>query len=212
MPAPSFLFLVIELLEEVNKILAFWFGPETDEQVIIAKQSGLWWGKHPDVDNNIKEQFGEIYQSAVKGELEDWSQSAKGQLAFIILLDQFSRVINRDSADAFAQDSKALAIALESISKNIDKSLSLIERVFYYMPLEHSENLDNQNQCVALFQQLLFESPERLKNEFQNYLEFAKKHQEIIERFNRFPHRNKLLNRISNAEEMAFLAQPGSSF
>jgi uncharacterized protein (DUF924 family) len=200
------------LIDDINKTLGFWFGNETDEKNVIRKQSELWWGKGVDADINIKEQFEELYQLAVNDKLNDWLKSPKGQLALIILIDQFSRVINRDSADAFSQDSKALAMALEGVSKNCDKSLSFIERVFYYMPLEHSENLDDQSQCVALFQKLLFEVPENLKNEFQGYLQFAEKHKEIIERFHRFPHRNKVLNRISSAEELEFLIQPGSSF
>jgi uncharacterized protein (DUF924 family) len=200
------------LTDQINQILEFWFGTETEQKVIIAKQSGLWWDKNADTDLNIKAQFGESYQSAVNDELNDWLKSTRGQLALIILLDQFSRVLNRESADAFSQDGKALAIALEGISNNFDKSLCLIERVFYYMPLEHSEDIDTQNQCVALFQQLLFEAPEELKKEFQGFLQFAEKHRAIIERFRRFPHRNKVLNRISSAEELEFLTQPGSSF
>lgn len=200
------------MIDGINKVLGFWFGADVDQKEIIRKQSALWWGKDADTDLYINEQFGEIYQSAINGNLNSWSRSIKGQLALIIVLDQFSRVINRDSADAFSQDSKALKIALEGIAKNYDSSLRFIEKVFYYMPLEHSENLDNQSQCVELFQKLLFEVPEGLKNEFQDSLQFAERHKEIIERFRRFPHRNKALNRISSAEELAFLMQPGSSF
>lgn len=200
------------MIDDINKVLGFWFGTDTDPKEIIRKQSALWWGKDANTDLYINEQFGEIYQLAINDNLNSWLSSIKGQLALIIVLDQFSRVINRDSAGAFAQDSKTLKIALEGIAKNYDSSLRFIERVFYYMPLEHSENLDNQSQCVELFQKLLFEVPEDLKNEFQDSLQFAERHKEIIERFRRFPHRNKALNRISSAEELAFLMQPGSSF
>ncbi len=200
------------MIEDINKVLSFWFGTETDQKEIIRQQSGLWWGKHANADLNIKERFGELYHLAINDELDDWLNSIKGQLALIIILDQFSRVINRDSPAAFSQDSKALKIVLEGIGKNYDSALLFIERVFYYMPLEHSENLDNQSQCVALFQKLLFEVPEDLKKEFQGSLQFAEKHKEIIERFRRFPHRNEVLNRLSSAEELKFLIQPGSSF
>jgi len=200
------------LIEDINKVLCFWFGTEAYQKEIIRQQSGLWWGKDANTDLDIKERFGELYQSAINDELSDWLNSIKGQLALIIILDQFSRVINRDSANAFSQDSKALRIALEGIGKNYDSSLSFIERVFYYMPLEHSENLENQSQCVALFQKLLFEVSDDLKVEFEGYLDFAEKHKEIIERFRRFPHRNKVLDRLSNADELEFLIQPGSSF
>lgn len=208
----SLISLTNKLLEDINKVYEFWFGTEIEQQVVIAKKSGLWWSKSIDSDLTVKKEFGDYYNLAINDELSEWLGCTRGQLVLVLLLDQFSRVINRDSAAAFAQDSKVLGIVIEGISKNIDKSLSPIERVFYYMPLEHSEDLDIQNQSVALFQELLFEVPEELKKEFQKFLEFAKKHQEIIERFNRFPHRNKLLNRFSSAEEIAFLAEPGSSF
>ena len=184
------------MIEDINKVLCFWFGTEADQKEIIRQQSGLWWGKDANTDLDIKQRFGELYQSAINDELGDWLNSIKGAHALIIVLDQFSRVINRDSADAFSQDSKALKIALEGISKGYDRSLTFIERVFYYMPLEHSENLDNQSQCVALFQRLLFEVPEDLKDGFEGYLQFSEKHKEVIERFRRFPHRNKVLNRL----------------
>ncbi len=200
------------MIEDINKVLSFWFGTETDQKKIIRQQSGLWWGKDAKTDHVIKERFGELYRLAINDELGDWLNSIKGQLALIIILDQFSRVINRDSLDAFSQDSKALKIALEGIGKNYDSSLRFIERVFYYMLLEHSENLDNQCQCVSLFQKLLFEVPEDLKDGFQGYLQYAEKHKEVIERFRRFPHRNKVLNRLSSANELEFLIQPGSSF
>lgn len=198
--------------EAINNILQFWFGTEVDQKKLIAQQSGIWWGKSDDIDTIIKNKFGQIYQLAINDGLSEWLQTAKGQLALIIVLDQFSRVINRNSSNAFSQDSKALKITLDGISLNIDKSLSVVERVFFYMPLEHAEDIELQNQCVGLFQQLLFDVPEELKNEFQNFLEFAKKHQLIIERFNRFPHRNAVLNRSSSAEEIAFLTEPNSSF
>ncbi|MFT5395768.1 MAG: hypothetical protein ACI85N_000956 [Gammaproteobacteria bacterium] len=200
------------LIEDINKVLCFWFGTETDQKEIIRQQSGLWWGKDANTDLEIKERFGALYQLAINDELCDWLNNIKGAQALIIILDQFSRVINRDSPDAFSQDSKALNFALEGIGKGYDSSLSFIERVFYYMPLEHSENMGNQSQCVELFQKLLFEVPEDMKEEFQRYLQFAGKHKEIIERFHRFPHRNRVLNRISSAEELEFLIQPGSSF
>ncbi|MCG8377990.1 MAG: DUF924 domain-containing protein [Proteobacteria bacterium] len=197
---------------EINKVLEFWFGDKNDEKQLIKLQSKLWWGKNVDFDNTIINEFSSLHKSAVDNKLGDWLLNAKGQLALIILFDQFSRVIHRHTKLAFSFDSNALNIALDGVSKSIDKSLRPIERVFYYMPLEHSEDLEIQNHCVALFQQLLYEVPEELKKEFENYLNFARKHQAIIERFNRFPHRNKVLNRFSSAEEIAFLAEPGSSF
>ncbi len=199
-------------LNTINQVLHFWFGRGNDQDAIIAHQSMLWWGKDVAVDMNVKRQFGELYQRAINNELQDWQGSARGQLALIILLDQFSRMFHRDHADAFAQDHKALLIALTGLGDNHDQSLRPVERVFYYMPLEHSEKIDIQNQSVALFHQLMLDVPMALKEKFQSFLTFAERHQMIIERFNRFPHRNKLLGRTSNTAEIAFLTMPNSSF
>ena len=198
--------------EDINRVLDFWFGDDNQINRIVAQQSKLWWGKNRELDNKIITDFGVLYESAISAELNEWQNSARGQLALIILLDQFSRVIHRDTALAFSQDKNALAIALDGIGKDIDKSLSLIERVFYYMPLEHSEDIDIQENSVRLFKQLLFEAPDQFSSEFENYLNFAIQHKNIIERFHRFPHRNKILERFSSADELAFLAEPGSAF
>ena len=201
-----------QLPDQINQILEFWFSTETDELKIIAKQSGLWWSKDANTDNDIKKQFLTIYQSAVNGDLDEWLNTVKGQLALIILLDQFSRVIRRNTADVFVCDIKALAISLDGINNNNDQELRPIERVFYYMPLEHSEDIEVQNQCVRLFQELLDHVPDFISKEFRNYLQFAIKHREIIERFNRFPHRNKVLNLSSSNEQTEYLANTGSAF
>lgn len=200
------------MTDQLNQILEFWFGTETDELTIIGQQSGLWWAKDANVDDHIKKKFGAIHQLAINDALPGWMQDARSHLALIILLDQFSRVIHRDSAAAFASDDKALAISLAGINNHDDLELRPLERVFYYMPLEHSEDIETQCQCVELFQRLVDDAPDRMKNEFKAYLRFAEKHRVIIERFGRFPHRNKVLNRNSSAEELEFLTQPGSSF
>lgn len=200
------------MFEDIDAVLSFWFGYELDQEKIIADKTDLWWGKDSEHDQYIIKTFAGQYQRAINGELEHWLQNAKGQLALIVVLDQFSRVIHRNTRDAFAQDKTVLDISLQGIEVGADKMLSPIERVFYYMPLEHSEDLDTQNQCVELFRQLLFEVPESLEEQFTMYLEFAESHQRIIERFHRFPHRNSVLNRTSSAEELEFLERPGSSF
>ena len=120
-----------ELIDDINKVLGFWFGFEKDQKEVIRQQSVLWWGKDVNIDFDIKERFEETYQLAINDKLDDWLNSIKGQLALIIVLDQFSRVIHRDSATAFSQDSKALKIALEGISKGYDDALSFVERIFY---------------------------------------------------------------------------------
>lgn len=130
----------------------------------------------------------------------------------ILLTDQFPRSIYRDSPRAFAYDAKALAWSLDGVQERVDLKLRSIERVFFYLPLEHAESLQYQEQSVKHFRELLDEVGPDLKPIFQSYLDYAVRHRDIIARFGRFPHRNKILGRKSTPEELAFLALPGSSF
>jgi uncharacterized protein (DUF924 family) len=133
-------------------------------------------------------------------------------LAFVIVLDQFPHHIHRDTPDAFAQDAKALALSLAALAAGEDKSLTLIERVFLYLPLEHAESIAMQDLSVAQYQQLADEAVESERTLFDNFLDYAHKHRDVVLRFGRFPHRNDILGRTSTAEEIAFLKQPGSRF
>lgn len=174
-------------------ILNFWFNELTPQQ---------WWTKDPALDEMIKTQFSELHGQATRCELFDWRMAAKGRLAEIIILDQFSRNIYRNTPKAFAQDSLALALAQEALAVDADKALSPVERSFLYMPFMHSESLEIHKIAMILF------SAEGME---QN-LEFERQHKDIIERFGRYPHRNAILGRESTAEELEFLKQPGSSF
>jgi uncharacterized protein (DUF924 family) len=161
-----------------------------------------WWVKDPDFDREISVKFKEIHHKANQGELAHWRKSPQGRLAEIIVLDQFSRNMYRDSFKAFASDNIALILAQEAISVGADKELEPIETSFMYMPCMHSESLVIHEQAVLLYE----------ANGIANNLEFEMKHKEIIERFGRYPHRNALLNRISTPEEVEFLTLPNSSF
>jgi uncharacterized protein (DUF924 family) len=130
----------------------------------------------------------------------------------VIVLDQFPHHIHRDTPDAFAQDAKALALSLAALAAGEDKSLTLIERVFLYLPLEHAESIAMQDLSVAQYQQLADEAVESERTLFDNFLDYAHKHRDVVLRFGRFPHRNDILGRTSTAEEIAFLKQPGSRF
>jgi uncharacterized protein (DUF924 family) len=174
-------------------ILAFWFH---------ADSQPLWFSQDPEFDRNIARQFSSIYQQATRAELWSWRQNAEGRLAEIILLDQFSRNLFRDSPLAFAQDSLALTLAQEAISLQLDQQLNPQQRAFLYMPFMHSESRLIHEFALKLFQ--------RLGNPVN--LDFAKKHKFIIDRFGRYPHRNQVLGRESTAEELTFLTQPDSSF
>jgi uncharacterized protein (DUF924 family) len=174
-------------------ILHFWF-----EHIDRA----LWFKKDADFDRLLRERFSALHTQASLGELNPWRDTAHGRLAEIIVLDQFSRNLYRDHANAFAQDGMALVLAQEAVRRGADAELSAQERVFLYMPYMHSESLQIHTEAVALFTRL----------GIQGNLDFELKHKAIIDRFGRYPHRNKILGRESTPEELAFLAEPGSSF
>jgi len=176
-----------------QQILNFWFD-EID--------AALWWKKDDDFDTLLVARFSDVHQRASCCELFEWRKEAKGRLAEIIVLDQLSRNMFRDSPLAFANDALALALAQEAIAIGADESLSPTQRCFLYMPFMHSESLAIHEIAVELFR----------KNGIESNLDFEFKHKRIIEKFGRYPHRNKILGRQSTAEEIEFLTRPGSSF
>ncbi|MBS0350746.1 MAG: DUF924 domain-containing protein [Proteobacteria bacterium] len=190
--------------EEINK---FWLGRV--EQTIIPSEhrARVWFGEDPETDAEIKRLFGADLQKAINSEYDLWQNSPRGQLALILLLDQFSRHIYRDTIQAFAQDNKALAICLQGISVEADHALSLIERVFYYFPLLHSENLHHQEQAVRSYQILSELAFAETRVIYDSFLRFANHHLGIIQRFSRFPQRNKVLGRESTPEELVYLRE-----
>ncbi|MET0356495.1 MAG: DUF924 family protein [Cellvibrio sp.] len=174
-------------------ILDFWFKEISQKQ---------WWEKDKVFDQLIKQRFSAVHEQATRGELFSWRATAEGRLAEIIVLDQFSRNMFRDSFLAFAYDGLALVLAQEAIFNGADKSLPIDWRSFMYMPFMHSESLVIHERAVKLFDQPGLEYN----------LEFELKHKIIIEKFGRYPHRNEILHRSSTPEELEFLRQPGSSF
>ncbi len=199
-------------MSESETVLHFWFGTAESAIDISQRQEALWWRGAADTDAEIGRRFGELRQRAIAGELDDWRGSARGRLAAIILVDQFSRNLHRGHPDAFAQDALARRWCLDAISQQADQALRPIERVFVYLPLEHSESREDQAQSVRLFERLVREVPTEEQSLFEFYAGYARAHRDVIERFGRFPHRNVILGRPSTAEELAFLRQPGSSF
>lgn len=176
-----------------EEVLTFWFDEIEPAQ---------WWKKDSEFDALISSRFGALHARAKLCELFSWRANPKGRLAEVIVLDQFSRNMYRDTPAAFASDSLALCLAQEAISSGADKALSDLERSFLYLPFMHSESLLVHETAVALYKENGIES---------NY-EFELKHKAIIEKFGRYPHRNGILGRQSTAEELAFLRTPGSSF
>jgi uncharacterized protein (DUF924 family) len=176
-----------------DDVLSFWFKEITPSQ---------WWKKDTAFDDLIKQRFMDVHGSANRGELFLWRDTAKGRLAEIIVLDQFSRNIFRNTPQSFSSDSIALVLAQEAITSGAHFTLSQTEKSFLYMPFMHSESLTIHEMAVTLYEQ----------NGNQDNLNFEIKHKKIIEQFGRYPHRNSILNRTSSDAEKTFLQQPGSSF
>jgi uncharacterized protein (DUF924 family) len=193
-------------------VLNYWFGDASDDVVCAEEKSALWWGKAAAIDAEIRQRFESVLQLLVNGGNRYWLQFPESRLAAIIALDQFSRNIYRDTPTAFASDQLALNWCLSGIDAGLDKQLRPIERVFFYLPMEHAENLGMQHRCLWQFQQLIEIVPEAHKETFSGFTDYAKQHADVIERFGRFPHRNPILGRESTPEELEYLAQPGSGF
>ncbi len=177
-----------------NEILDFWFSELSPKD---------WWSKNDLMDKKIKTRFGKIHFQATRGELYPWRESVQGRLAEIIILDQFSRNIYRGNRLSFAYDHMSLALAQELVRLNLDQELSDFEVPFAYMPFMHSESKIIHEFAVKLF---------KTRPVLKQSLDFELKHKEIIDRFDRYPHRNEILGRESTSEEINFLKQPGSSF
>lgn len=198
----------------IKKILDFWFGDMKNSGVPDKKKQKMWWQKDKNLDELIKKEFEILLKRAKSGEFEEWTDNPEGMLSVIILLDQFSRNIYRGTVNAFSQDEMALNIVISGMLKGFDMQLITVKKIFFYMPLMHSEDIDIQIKSVECFSEL---EKEYIKNdETADIIKINKKyaimHCEIIKRFGRYPHRNKILGRESTAEESEFLREPGNSF
>lgn len=199
-------------MDPTSEVLAFWLGPLTRDGRAHPEFSSHWFDKDPGFDREVFEKFGGLHAQLNAGRRPSWTYSPRGLLAAVVVLDQFSRNMFRQSAGKFSADEQALALAFEGIALGYDRKLRFSERIFLYMPLMHSERLDVQNRCVDLFERFRAEHTGDLAEEAKVQLKFAKAHRDIIKRFGRFPHRNALLERETTPEEAAFLEKPGSSF
>lgn len=202
-------------METQKSITEFWFGAHVEsatDAAIAGAQARLWWAKDEAQDALITQRFAQYTELAAAGQLDDWKSTPDGRLALILLCDQFPRNMYRNTPKAFAFDDLALQIASEGLARQEDRHLRLIQRVFYYLPFEHSESLQDQDRAVLLFDALVQEAPPDQQAVFQGFLNFARRHREVIARFGRFPHRNAILGRVSSEAERQFLTQPGSSF
>jgi uncharacterized protein (DUF924 family) len=188
---------------EALAVLAFWFDPVHRDK---------WYVTNPDFDALILHRFGPQLEQAVSGTLDKWAFTPAGWLALLIVLDQFPRNLYRHDARAWAQDFHAQRWALSGIEQGFDRRLPLLQRVFAYMPLEHAENMDLQRRVVSLFEALCDDVPPGRRDSYTGFLDYARRHEAVIARLGRFPHRNAVLGRACTPQELAYLAEPGSAF
>jgi uncharacterized protein (DUF924 family) len=195
-----------------EEVLRFWFGELDAAGLADEAHMRRWFTKDAAFDAEIQRRFGELHAEIATGGHADWLASPRGRLATVIVLDQFSRNMFRDTERMFAFDDRAFAIARDGVERGDDRTLRCDERSFLYMPFMHREEIAAQDRSVALFSDWLaaFEGEGRARVE--NGLRFAQMHRDIVARFGRFPHRNRLLGRETTGEEAEFLKQPNSSF
>jgi uncharacterized protein (DUF924 family) len=197
---------------DFEHVLSFWFGELDQDGAVDEAHTKRWFTKDAAFDAGIVERFGPLHEAVAAGGCDGWLASTRGRLAFVIVLDQFSRNMFRGDPRSFAHDGRAREVALQAIEAGDDKKLARDERGFLYMPLLHSEDLGLQDRSLELFKAFRDELPERLRGPVANALRYAEMHRNIIVRFGRFPHRNAILGRPSTPEEVEFLKGENSSF
>lgn len=196
-------------MTDYQVVLDYWLGDAALSPEHAKRRKKLWYRSNPDTDNEIRTNFSALYEQGIRGDLSEWRKTADGSLALVILLDQFSRHLHRAEPGAFAQDRLALEIA-ESCPH--PDSLPLIAQAFLYHPYQHSEQLDVQKRSLKLFKALAETCDLLWQPMMENFYHHAKEHHDIVARFGRFPHRNKILGRDNTEEELAYLAQNPRSF
>jgi len=189
------------MIDKMNDVIDFWFG--TIEDGPHVEPQSFWFKSTPELDEEIRSKFLKIHEQALAGDLDDVIEAANDFLAIIILFDQMPRNMFRDTPRAFATDELARHWARKAIADGVDKSqLSIHRQCFFYLPLEHSEDMKDQNDSVRFFEEMGYD----------NYTRYAEAHRDVIASYGRFPHRNKILGRDSTPEEKEYLNKPGAGF
>lgn len=200
-------------MDEARQVRDFWFGKLPMTAQALNQRVKFWFSEEVPAelrekrDQIIRARFGHLLERASKGELAIWADSPRRCLSLIILLDQFPRNIYRGTAKAFEYDEQALSVALAGIQSAADGALDVVERIFFYMPLQHCEAREIQDESVAAYRRLAIEAPQELRGVFEETLESAQKHRSIIEQFGRFPHRNRVLGRPDTPQEEVWLQE-----
>jgi uncharacterized protein (DUF924 family) len=196
----------------IDRILSFWFKEHELTAPQIDGRMEIWFGDDPVFDHEIEKEFADDVEDASRSAIDHWGRQPQGRLALILLLDQFRRNIYRNTADAFAKDKVALKLCVEGAMQKKDKGLAPIQRVFFYMPLQHAESRKVQAKSVEIFRKLADAVSPTYRETFETVAQFAELHRDIVERFGRFPHRNRLLKRRNTPEEEQFLAGDTATF
>jgi uncharacterized protein (DUF924 family) len=205
-------------MDEARKIREFWFGKLPLAPEALQERMQLWFGfdippeRQQKWDDALRAQFEPLVRQAIDGELAAWADGPRRRMSLILLLDQLPRNLYRGTSRMYAGDEQALALALSGMNSGADAALDPAERLFFYMPLQHSEARDVQDEAVAAYRRLVMEAPDALKKTFELNLDYARRHRAVIERFGRFPHRNRILGRLSTADEIAYMKSGGEDF
>ncbi len=204
--------LTDEDLVRIEDVLTFWFKEHALSAPQIDRRMDIWFGADPIFDHEITKEFANDVELASAGKLNYWAESPRGRLALIIMIDQFRRNIHRNTAQAFSKDTMALKYCVEGAMKKHEQDLAPIEKVFFYMPLQHAESRKVQAKSVLLYERLIASASPTYRETFETVLQFAELHKDIIDQFGRFPHRNTLLNRENTPEENEYLSGDTPSF
>ena len=194
-------------LEEQHRILTFWFGEDPSSPELVKQRQKIWYTGGEKIDQTIRENFNEVYEHAANETLLHWAETARGALALVILLDQFSRNLFRGTSGAFAQDPMARAVAKRALNLGLDREISIPGRIFLLHPFHHSEELVDQLFGSDRLRDLIDEGHDEWHEMLDSSVEWFDGHMDVVKRFSRFPHRNKVLGRESTEEEAAFLAE-----
>lgn len=191
-------------------VLGFWFGDERDPidgVAALERRFGMWFHGSAELDQDIAARFGADLELARRGELDGWADTARGRLALIVLLDQFSRNVFRGTPLAFAQDPTAQRLAAGGLDAEMDRGLAPHERMFFALPLGHAEDRALQERALAYVERLVAESPPGVRPFYERALESARRHHDVVARFGRFPTRNAALGRAPTPEEITYLEE-----
>jgi uncharacterized protein (DUF924 family) len=201
-----------EMRSDPESILEFWFGRAAGDPAEASARETSWFGASGEADSLIRERFASAIEAAARGELDSWVQVPRSALALALLLDQFPRNIWRGTAKAFTHDARALRVAKEAVARGHLHELAPVEQAFLVLPLQHSESVEDQRESVRLSSEIAQAAPKAWRPLLERYLQFARQHLALVERFGRFPHRNHVLGRRPTPEEEAYLREGGDSF